>query len=383
MPAGPEPVLGVIVCIAFILLILTIVTRSCTVLPSAPEGFTTPTSKPVPQAPMATPLPSKPLVTQSSDLVSAPITGLSDSLPRPAHDPALETVTRQDLAQMNASMESFAATKLQGASSSSDPDISLRVSQFRGDFQRVKDELATVTKTPGLTSTLTRADLDAMDSNLRLLQRAVSQINVTPEGFADTPAPSPDDPITPDQLVVLSQKLSAEIKTLQASGTSDPVTSSRVAKLTTMRQRVDDISTALKEKRLTPDKIPIKNRDTANFLPKVSSFTGSGAEPPRRAPHANPRGVLEEMFENLEANQGAVGRFDWSTRASDICKNIKRADLNPADYGCFGDDSGPVSDDYSWRGHAKMVCTRLATNADPAIPEQMGCPPASWNGWRL
>ena len=381
MPSSdPGPGLGMFVCIAFILLILTIVTQSCTVLPLMPEGFASPTKKPVPQAPMADPLPAQPIVTTSSDLISAPITGLSDSLPRPAQDPAQEKVTRQDLAQMNASMESFVARKLQGLSGRSDPDISLRVSQFRGDFQRVKDELASVTKTPGLTPTLTRNDLDTMESNLRLLERLTSQVE---EGFADSVAPGPDDPITPDQLVTLSQKLSIEAKTLQASGTSDPVTATRVTKLTAMRQRVDDMITALKEKRLTPDKIPIKNRDIARILPQVSPFVDVGKEPPRRHPHKNPRGLLEETFENLEANTGALGRFDWETRANDICKNIKRADLNPAEYGCFGEDSGAVSDDYSWRGHAKMVCTRLATNADPAVPEQMGCPPASWNGWRL
>jgi hypothetical protein len=55
--------------------------------------------------------------------------------------------------------------------------------------------------------------------------------------------------------------------------------------------------------------------------------------------------------------------------------------MNPADYGSL-DDGAHVSQGYSWRGHAKMVCSRLSTHADPGIPEQMGCPPVSWRGWR-
>ena len=78
---------------------------------------------------------------------------------------------------------------------------------------------------------------------------------------------------------------------------------------------------------------------------------------------------------------GKVGSFDWKGRAEAISDAIKRAGMNPSDYGCL-EKGAHVSAGYSWRGHAKMICSRLATNADPAIPEQMGCPPVSWRGWR-
>jgi len=78
---------------------------------------------------------------------------------------------------------------------------------------------------------------------------------------------------------------------------------------------------------------------------------------------------------------GKAGSFDWKARAEAITDAIKRAGMNPSDYGCL-EKGAHVSAGYSWRGHAKMICSRLATNADPAIPEQMGCPPVSWRGWR-
>ena len=79
-----------------------------------------------------------------------------------------------------------------------------------------------------------------------------------------------------------------------------------------------------------------------------------------------------------------AGTFDWKKRSQEIYENVKKAAMNPADYG-FNPDiyaKGGSAADFSWRGHTKMVCNRLATHVDNAMPEQLGCPPASWKGWR-
>lgn len=105
---------------------------------------------------------------------------------------------------------------------------------------------------------------------------------------------------------------------------------------------------------------------------------------------SNPRGDFERTIDSIDAFEsgrppseipGNPGKFDWKARAEAISENISRAGMNPADFGCL-EKGAAVSPGYSWRGHAKMVCSRLATNADPATPEQMGCPPVSWKGWR-
>ena len=104
----------------------------------------------------------------------------------------------------------------------------------------------------------------------------------------------------------------------------------------------------------------------------------------------NPRGDFERTIDSIDAFEsgrppselaGNPGKFDWKARADAITQNISRAGMNPADFGCL-EKGAAVSPGYSWRGHAKMVCSRLSTNADPATPEQMGCPPVSWKGWR-
>jgi hypothetical protein len=98
------------------------------------------------------------------------------------------------------------------------------------------------------------------------------------------------------------------------------------------------------------------------------------------------RGEFEDKIQQLSRPPSQaptqIGKFDWKVRAEAITENIRKAGMNPDDFGCLG-RGAQVSKDYSWRGHAKMVCSRLATHADPGIPEQMGCPPVSWKGWRM
>ena len=73
--------------------------------------------------------------------------------------------------------------------------------------------------------------------------------------------------------------------------------------------------------------------------------------------------------------------FDWQQRANFIYDSIQKQGLNPQDFGCLRPDEY-VSDNFSWRGYAKMVCGRLATSYDTGLPETCGCPPLNWPGWK-
>lgn len=119
-------------------------------------------------------------------------------------------------------------------------------------------------------------------------------------------------------------------------------------------------------------------------------FTGSGAKPPTGSFSAFPRGELESVTGGMEMNRlearpsmdlGKPAQFDWKTKAATICDSIRKRGLDPNDFGCM-DPSKQVSADYSWRGNARMVCTRLFTTPDPGLPEVCGCPPFDWPGWR-
>lgn len=401
--------LGIAVCIAFILLMLTILFQSCA--PDAPkllltEGFDTASDvyrgvripKPVPLAPVSTLKADPGLLNKVSDLPSAPITGLAQTNSRPFDDPALEKVCAADLNRLKTDMDGFAANELPILEGRSDPSITLRISEFRGDYQRVKDELSSLTQNPGLESVLTRQNLDIFASNMRVLQRQARLFSVNGiqavEGFYGGGEGSESAPITPDQLTELSERIQVEINRLGASGSTSPVLAARIAIFTSIRQTVDEYVDAVKDGTMKPENIPIKKSDYEKFLPVLGSPPETPlpriiSTQPMSEPY--PRSVTTEGFEargEFEAaiqslDTGRVGRFDWQKRAIEITQNIKRAGMNTADFGCFMPGEVAVSKDYSWRGHTKMICTRLAANADPAIPEQMGCPPVSWKGWRL
>jgi hypothetical protein len=96
--------------------------------------------------------------------------------------------------------------------------------------------------------------------------------------------------------------------------------------------------------------------------------------------NAPPRGEFDSAIQSMSGQTPA--RLDWKTRSQQICEQVKRRNMNPYDYGCMK-NTADVSETFSFRGYAKMICARLATNYDPGIPELCGCPPPTWPGWRL
>jgi hypothetical protein len=81
-------------------------------------------------------------------------------------------------------------------------------------------------------------------------------------------------------------------------------------------------------------------------------------------------------------NKNKASNFDWKKRAASICEQVRLRGLEPEDFGCIAKDS-LMSPAYSWRGHSKMICGRLAATMDPGLPVTCGCPPSNWKGWTL
>jgi hypothetical protein len=104
------------------------------------------------------------------------------------------------------------------------------------------------------------------------------------------------------------------------------------------------------------------------------------------------RGEFQDTIDGFEEVEGFADMplaslnksnkgFNWKDKCSQLYSALKRMSLDPGDFGCL-EPNTQVSPDYSWRGNAKMICTRAATHYDPALPEQIGCPPVGWKGWR-
>ena len=161
-----------------------------------------------------------------------------------------------------------------------------------------------------------------------------------------------------------------------ATGSGD-ISASRVAE-TLFKNYGDAILKAITDN-LSPAK---KTSDTPVFLTAGSKTPGSDMV-------AFPRGEMESATAEMEMNRlenkltpaGAPAKFDWKNKSAEICDEIRKRGLNPNDFGCMKPNN-VVSSDFSWRGHARMVCTRLLTTPDPGLPETCGCPPLAWPGWR-
>ena len=334
--------------------------------------------------------------------------GLATTNSLPYDDPALEKSTRTMLSELKGDMDGFAQNELPGLLSvaSNDPSVTLPTTRFRGDYQRVKDEVLVIQRSPGLQPQLTIQDIDEMAANLRFLQRIyrtysvnemlpdsgaslskVSASSANAEGFDDY-----EPVITPAQLDLLSLKVKAEIARLSASGTSDPVLQARVGIFTRINQTLTDMIVRLENNSMESSDIPIKVKDYEKFLPSLGSsmdtpignlFSSQEFLSEDIRANSEPRGEFEEKImalDSIEEKEEESG-FNWKRRVQEITENIRRANMKPSDFGCMPRGT-VVSPEFSWRGHAKMICSRLASTADPGIPEQMGCPPVSWKGWR-
>lgn len=75
-------------------------------------------------------------------------------------------------------------------------------------------------------------------------------------------------------------------------------------------------------------------------------------------------------------------QFDWKQRSKEIEAQVKQRGLQPADFGIMPEGT-KTSSDFSWKGYARMMCTRLQATSDPSLGITCGCPPMDWKGWRI
>jgi len=94
-------------------------------------------------------------------------------------------------------------------------------------------------------------------------------------------------------------------------------------------------------------------------------------------------GMFNSVIQSLMGStpKSKAGTLDWKERSNEICQQISKRGLEPYDFGCLRDPND-VEPNFSYRGYAKMVCSRLETIYDPGVPQLCGCPPPTWSGWK-
>jgi hypothetical protein len=420
------------------------------------EGFQT-VVVPTPQPPVIALLGSGgpvPVEPPTTDLLTPP-PGQTASVNSFAYeDPSLEKAPLQRIQVVLESLKAFFQYDAPGLSALSDPVIVLPLGTAKSDLQRINDEIAVMSKNPGLPSTLTQKDLDGIEANLLYLQRKWRlSLNNKPyvvEGFqanvgsgpqtsfgpsdptqgigspytatngleasaaqAEVNATGPSSPDkddkTPATVQQIQQTLGSiqnEILNLQASGTTDPITQSRVTNLTIVSKMLNDILTRVNQGAIPASSIPVYNRDLQNFLPVIGDTSkelppipGLGSKGTAHSSHSAPsmppapdtayRGNFQNTVQNVDGGQGTLvpgyappaGALDWKPRAEKICSALEKRGYEPRDFGCLKPED-TVGANFSWRGYARMVCTRIGTIYDSGVPEMCGCPPPTWPGWR-
>lgn len=210
-----------------------------------------------------------PYTEPSTQILSAPIGQTSDVTSRPFQDPALDKSKYVILYSLLQDMHGFKAFELEKIEDTSDPAISLPLNTFRGDLQRLEDEVAFLNRNPGIDTTLTVEDVHEIRVNLTYLQKKARSMNTGAiEGFEDVTV-SPK--ATLDDLKNTNTKISVEIARLQASGTTDPSFQARVNILVKIQQQIGNYITQLQNNTLQPEDVPITKENLRKFLPQISN----------------------------------------------------------------------------------------------------------------
>jgi hypothetical protein len=186
----------------------------------------------------------------------------------PYRDPALETVTLKRLSELRQDLAGFQGFEAKGLQDQGDPAIQLPLGTLRSDFQRVNDEVDVLKRNPGLNSQLTLRDANEIQANLDYLRKKYRlrinslSLDASKEAFEDVSGRASQSEVENAHI-----RVNTEIQRLSISATTDPVTTGRVAVLTRISQKLDEIIRDLKSGARTPDQIPIMKKELEDFLP--------------------------------------------------------------------------------------------------------------------
>jgi hypothetical protein len=339
-------------------------------------------AKPAPK-PLAAPAP-KPVAAPAAKPVAAPAA-------KPVAAPAPKPVAAP-VATPPVGVAEIAATETSGLATSKDLDE--LVVRIQAEITRLSASGTTDPVMVNRTNRLTEIKnaIETLRTEIKNGTRTESQIPIKKSDIA-TFLPLMSDPSKPLPQLLKDANLPVSISNIFPAYNSGDATGAKIAQ-TLFQQYGDSVFKGLSWnvglKYTSPNEVEVAKFETKTGADSlVPGFTMNG--PTGSSIVAFPRGEMESTTAGLEVDRLVGGRpvnpvvkaasFDWKKKSTDICSSIRKRGLDPNDFGCL-DPSKVVSPDFSWRGHARMVCTRLLTTPDPGLPETCGCPPLNWPGWR-
>jgi hypothetical protein len=144
-------------------------------------------------------------------------------------------------------------------------------------------------------------------------------------------------------------------------------------------QLVNGLSASFNVKYTAPNEVLANSKSTVDKTGFPSARDLNNATNTAFIP-ADQGAVTDKLAELPRDARRGPSHFDWKQRAKEIEGQIKSRGLKPDDFGVMTINT--PSKEFSWKGYARMMCTRLQATMDPGLPETCGCPPLSWKGWR-
>ena len=187
-------------------------------------------------------------------------------------DPSIMPAELAQIKELLESLRSFFGFESSNIGSSSDPTVSLPLTQLRADNSRLEQEVAVLEKNPGIASTLTQQDLADIQGSLAFLQRKArlfQTAGIVSNGVEGFQNQGPKTRATKDHLQTLQTKVYAAILILTSSGTVDPVVQARVKRLQSMHTDISDMIVKLDKGFWKAEDVPVFKEDIMAILPSL------------------------------------------------------------------------------------------------------------------
>lgn len=298
-----------------------------------------------------------------------------------------DSATLQDLVQLNQNIDITVARL--GASGTTDPVVLARISSLQKVKQRVQDIINNVNS-----GVLAQQDIpiskNALSNFLKLSSNTSSPL---PKIFNSNvglgnlfPAYSSGDVNGAKVAQYLFQKysdmlfsnISFDLNVHYSSPAEQTLANSLI---NAIGNNLPNVNTSVNPMFNGSENLPSYAYDVNTSNNNFTQFNGSM--------NGNNQNIFQTLTNNQLNGSSNVtsntplgpSKFDWQERGNFICDSIQKQGMNPKDFGCLRPDEY-VSENFSWRGYAKMICSRLSASMDTGLPDTCGCPPATWPGWR-
>jgi hypothetical protein len=235
-------------------------------------------------------------------------------------DPAQLPAELKQMQNLYEDMKAFLVFEGPSIGNSSDPTVSLPLTQIQADSRKLQQEISVLERNPGIQSSLNQQELADMQEGLSFLQRkvrlfqssgVVSDSNAGKEGFAN-PTSLGKTKATKAELQLLQTKAMAAILTLSSSGTTDPVVQSRIKNLQAMYTDVTDMINKLNKGIWTATDVPVYSQDIKAIIPNL-------ADPKKSISNVASQG----SGRNFSPVEQAIANLVGEDNATDVFNNLK------------------------------------------------------------